>query len=202
MRGSSRPESHLLCFTGQRVAQLEPVWLPSSQIGIPAPPLGRPRVEGKFLFVGNQKYWVRGVTYGTFQPNEGGDDYPDSRVLDRDFAAMVSSGFNTVRVYTVPPQRLLDVAAGHGLRVIVGLPWEQHVAFLDDPVTVNRIIASVREGVARCVGHAAVFCYAIGNEICAPVARWHGKRRIERFLARLGDVVRGCDPSALVTYVN
>jgi hypothetical protein len=47
-------------FPGQTVARLEPVWLPSSQIGIPAPPLGRPRVEGKFLFVGNQKYWVRG----------------------------------------------------------------------------------------------------------------------------------------------
>ena len=29
----------------------------------------RPRVEGKFLYVGDEKFWIRGVTYGTFHPN-------------------------------------------------------------------------------------------------------------------------------------
>ena len=28
----------------------------------------RPRVEGKYLFVGGQKLWIKGVTYGTFRP--------------------------------------------------------------------------------------------------------------------------------------
>ena len=32
----------------------------------------RPRVGGKFLFAGEQKLWVRGVTYGTFRPRAGG----------------------------------------------------------------------------------------------------------------------------------
>src|SRR5690242_3618201 len=34
--------------------------------------------------------------------------------------------------YTVPPQRLLDLALWNSLRVLVRLPWEQHVAFLSD----------------------------------------------------------------------
>ena len=28
----------------------------------------RPRVKGKFLFVGAKKFWVRGVTYGLSHP--------------------------------------------------------------------------------------------------------------------------------------
>ena len=36
----------------------------------------RPSVHGKFLFVADQKFWIRGVTYGTFKPNEAGDQFP------------------------------------------------------------------------------------------------------------------------------
>ena len=45
---------------------------------------------------------------------------------------MAAHGINAVRVYSVPPRWLLDAASRHGLRVMVGLAWEQHVAFLDD----------------------------------------------------------------------
>ena len=33
----------------------------------------RIEVRGKFLFLGEKKFWVKGVTYGTFQPGENGD---------------------------------------------------------------------------------------------------------------------------------
>ena len=45
---------------------------------------------------------------------------------------MAGLGINTVRTYTPPRRDLLDEAARQGLRVMVGLPWSQHVAFLDD----------------------------------------------------------------------
>ncbi len=32
----------------------------------------RPRVGGKFLFVGEEKFYVRGVTYGPFRPTVDG----------------------------------------------------------------------------------------------------------------------------------
>src|SRR5437899_12833727 len=42
-------------------------------LSVPAPPLvGRPSVRGKFLFVGDQKLYVRGVTYGAFEPDADG----------------------------------------------------------------------------------------------------------------------------------
>src|SRR5437868_2164355 len=92
----------------------------------------RPHAGGKFLYLGDQKFYVRGVTYGTFRPDADGGEYHSPDVVERDFAQMAANGINAVRTYTVPPRWLLDTAQRHGLRVMVGLPWEQHVAFLDD----------------------------------------------------------------------
>ena len=97
-------------------------------------------MRGKFLFVGEEKFWVRGVTYGTFRPDENGTNYPSPDVVERDFTAIRNAGLNSVRVYTVPPRWLLDLAAARGLRLMIGLPWEQHVAFLDDKARVRDII--------------------------------------------------------------
>src|SRR5437870_3956189 len=44
---------------------------PSNGDGIEAPRAcrgRRPEVRGKFLYVGGEKLWIRGVTYGTFKP--------------------------------------------------------------------------------------------------------------------------------------
>ena len=162
----------------------------------------RPRVEGKFLYVGDEKFYVRGVTYGPFRPEEDGCEYHTPDVVDRDFAQMAESGINAVRVYTVPPRWLLDVAQRHGLRVMIGLPWEEHITFLDNRKLAQDIERRVREGVREATGHPALLCYTIGNEIPASIVRWFGHRRIEAFLERLYQAVKEEDPEALVTYVN
>src|SRR5438067_6667620 len=162
----------------------------------------RPTVRGKFLFVGTEKLYVRGVTYGTFRPTGDGTEYHSPDAVARDFAQMAAHGLNAVRTYTVPPRWLLDAAQRQGLRVMVGLPWEQHVAFLDDRKRARAIEARVRAGVRACAGHPAVLCYTIGNGIPAPLVRWYGRRRVERFLERLYRVAKAADPAGLVTYVN
>jgi GT2 family glycosyltransferase len=167
-----------------------------------AQPTARVSTRGKFLFAGNDKLYVRGVTYGTFRPNGQGVDYPVEAIVDRDFAQMAASGINSVRVYKAPPRWLLDIAARHGLYVMVGLAWEQHVAFLAERDRPRDIEERVRAGVRECAGHPAVLCYSIGNEIPAPVVRWHGPKRVERFLERLYHAAKEEDPGALVTYVN
>ena len=174
---------------------------PGATLAAPPAPMTRPRVAGKFLTVGDEKLYVRGVTYGTFAPGADGSDY-DPAQTERDFAQMAAQGINAVRVYTVPPRWLLDAAQRHGLRVMVGLPWEQHVAFLDGRARRRDIERRVRATVRGCAGHPAILCYAIGNEIPAPIVRWSGAAKIERFLARLYQVVKHEDPGALVTYVN
>jgi len=164
--------------------------------------LHRPQVKGKFLFVGETKLWLRGVTYGTFRPDTDGNEYHDPEIVERDFAQMAEHGLNAIRTYTVPPRWLLDVAQDHGLRVMVGLPWEQHVTFLDDKKRAHSIVERVRSGVRACAGHPAVLCYAIGNEIPASIVRWYGNRRVEQYLQRLYMAAKQEDPEGLVTYVN
>src|SRR5579884_3699861 len=69
-----------------------------------AAPCGRPEARGKFLFLGQEKLYVRGVTYGTFEPDADGVDYPSPVVVKRDFQSMAAAGVNAVRTYTVPPR--------------------------------------------------------------------------------------------------
>ena len=161
----------------------------------------RVKAAAKFFYEGNEKFWIRGVTYGTFQPREG-SDYPAPERVAQDFSLMREAGVNTVRIYTAPPRYLLDEAARQGLRVIVGLAWMQHVCFLDDRKITEQIREQVRRDVRSCAGHPAVLAFAIGNEIPAQIVRWHGAKKITRFLRELYDDVKAEAPEALVTYVN
>jgi GT2 family glycosyltransferase len=167
-----------------------------------AAPGSRPRASGKFLFAGDEKLYVRGVTYGTFRPDAKGWHLPAPELVERDLDEMARNGVNAVRLYCVPPQRVLDQVWLRGLRVVVGIPWEQHVAFLDDPKRVRSIEARVRAGVAACAGHPALLCFLIGNEIPSSIVRWTGWRRVERHLRRLYEAAKSEDPGALVSYAN
>ncbi len=162
----------------------------------------RPVVKGKFLYVGEEKFWVKGVTYGTFGLDEEGNELFKPEVVEKDFADMSKNGFNVVRTYTVPPTWLLDMAQNNGLRVMVGLPWEQHIAFLDEKGKAQEIERRIRSYVRGCAGHPAVFCYTIGNEIPSTIVRWHGKQKVEKFLHRLYNAAKQEDPTSLITYVN
>ena len=162
----------------------------------------RPHVRGKFLYVGEEKFWVRGVSYGTFSIDENGEERLDRGIVERDFALMAEHGFNVVRVHTGPPRWLLDSAQRNGLRVMVGLNWGEQMAFLDNKERVDEIIGKVRRWVQRCSGHPAVFCYTVGNEITSSIVRWHGRKRVEKFVHRLYRIAKEEDPDALVTYVN
>src|SRR6266540_1722661 len=180
----------------------EPAARPSSIASYPDVTVQRPRSEGKFLYVGDEKFWIRGVTYGTFRPDSSGSEYHNPEIVQRDFALIAANGMNAIRTYTAPPRWLLDAAQRSGLRVMVGLPWEQHVAFLEDRKGLRSIEERVRAGVQSCAGHPAVLCYAVGNEIPAPIVRWHGRRGVERWIERLCRAVKEEDPGGLVTYVN
>jgi len=162
----------------------------------------RPSVRGKFLFAGDEKLYLRGVTYGPFRPDDSGNFYHNPKVVERDFALMVSNHINAIRTYMIPPRWLLDTALRFGLRVMVGLNWEQYITFLDQAERARNIEKRVRAEVRACAGHPAVLCYVIGNEIPASIVRWYGHRRVERFLERLYWAAKTEDPDGLVTYVN
>jgi len=161
----------------------------------------RPLIHGRSILVGGRKLHVRGVTYGTFRPRDG-LPFPSPDRVRCDFEAMAKAGANALRTYVPPPLWLLDLAQEHDLKVMAGLAWEQHVAFLDDPELAKGIAAKVGRQVRDCEAHPALLCYAVGNEIPAPIVRWHGKGKVEKFLERLHWEAKASDPEGLFTYVN
>jgi O-antigen biosynthesis protein len=161
----------------------------------------RPLIHGRSIVLGNEKLHVRGATYGTFDGG-GGSSVPSPERVREDFEAMLAVGVNAIRTYEPPPRWLLDIAQANGLKVMVGLAWEQHVAFLEDPGRADSIVARVAAQVRECEAHPAILCYAIGNEIPAPIVRWHGKPAIEGFLEHLYWTAKAEDPGGLFTYVN
>jgi GT2 family glycosyltransferase len=162
----------------------------------------RVEVRGKFLWLGATKFFIRGVSYGPFQPDAMGSPFPSAERIHQDFALMRQAGINTIRTYDVPPQRLLDLALQWNIRVLVGIPWAQHICFLDDRQAMQDIRAGVSRAVRFSSGHPSILAYFVGNEIPSSIVRWHGPRKVSRFLAQLYDTAKAIDPLALVSYAN
>lgn len=162
----------------------------------------RPVAKGKFIYLGDDKLYVRGVTYGPFCPDVNGCEYKNPQILESDFFQMRNNNINTIRTYTVPPRWFLDLAFKHGLHVMVGLLGTHHSAFLDDRELVSKIRKGVRDGLQNCYDHPAILCYSIGNEIPASIVRWYGRKRVENYLEDMYKFVKDKDPGSLVTYVN
>ncbi len=162
------------------------------------------RIVGKFLHVGGERFLIRGVAYGTFAPDASaaGDQFPPPARRATDFAAMAEAGINTVRTYTAPPDHLVDQAAEAGLHLFAGVPWAQHVAFLDDRKLARAARQEIVRSVRRLSRHPGTLLIAIGNEIPAGVVRWHGAARIEQFLRETYDEAKAAAPDALLAYVN
>src|SRR5260370_12792891 len=93
------------------------------------------RVRGKFFFAGDQKFFVKGVTYGPFAVGSHGRQFPECDVVVRDFRLMAEMGATVVRVFTVPPVWLLDKAAEAGLRVPAAGSWCHATPLLFGPET-------------------------------------------------------------------
>jgi GT2 family glycosyltransferase/DNA-binding beta-propeller fold protein YncE len=158
--------------------------------------------DGKFLRAGGERFLVKGVSYGTFAPGPDGYQFPSLQQVSEDFRLIASLGLNTVRVYTPPRRELLDEASRYGLRVMIGLPWSQHVAFLDDRSLKRTIRQELVSKVRELGNHPAVLMLSLGNEIPPGVVRWHGRLRIERFLRSVYEDAKDASPETLLTYVN
>ena len=91
-----------------------PATAPAAQGAGEAPPLV---ARGKFFFRGDEKVYLRGVTYGPFAPGPEGHQFPDPTHARRDFTLMRELGANALRCFTVPPRSLLDLAHEHDLGV-------------------------------------------------------------------------------------
>jgi GT2 family glycosyltransferase len=160
------------------------------------------RIEGKFFWAADKKFYVKGITYGPFAPNVQGEQLPTAEQATRDFAQIAELGANVVRVYHVPPVWLLDLAQERGLKVWIDIPWQSHRCFLDSEELTAEARKAVREAVQSTKGHAAVFAYSVANEISPEIVRWSGTKRVQQFIDELIDIAKSADPQCLCTFTS
>ena len=165
--------------------------------------MARLAAYGKYLRDGSQKFYIRGVSYGPFAPNSRGERYPEPERAAADFALMNKLGANVIRLYVPPPPWMVEEAQKAGLRMMLGIPWPFHMAFLDSADMMREIRDAIRKTVleTRQFGET-IAAYSIGNEIRSDIVRWHGPRAVSNFLAELRDLGKQIDPGALFTYSN
>jgi GT2 family glycosyltransferase len=163
---------------------------------------GRPRVDGKFFSRGGQRMRIQGVTYGPFAPNAEGDQFPAPQRVRDDFAQMRKMGVNSIRTYHLPPEWFLDIADEEEMSVLIDVPWRKHLCFLDSQEAQREARQFVQQAAERGREHPCVLAYSIGNEIPSEIVRWHGARRVERFIAELMSVAQQADADSLITYGN
>jgi O-antigen biosynthesis protein len=162
----------------------------------------RVRLDGRFFRLADQKFWVKGVTYGPFEPQPNGVCLPVQHQLEADLRQIAGLGANTVRVYHVPPREFLDTAQAFGLKVFVDVPWSKHRCFLEDRADMESGRSAVRAAARACKDHPALFALSVVNEPPPDVVRWLGYAKVERFIDELVDIAHQEDPSALVTFAS
>ncbi len=176
---------------------------PDSSTLVTSPqPLAPVQVRAKFLFDGEDKFFIKGVTYGPFAPDAEGFFVGTPARARLDFELMQEMGANLLRIYHVPPRWFLDLAQEFRLRVLISIPWAEHVEFLNHSGMRSKIIDTIRTAVATHKGHEAIFGYLVGNEIPSSMVRWLGARRVTEFVEHLIAVARATDPRPLYSYAS
>ncbi|MEV0389270.1 discoidin domain-containing protein [Nonomuraea sp. NPDC050643] len=151
------------------------------------------------LTVNGQPYLVKGLTYGP--PQAAADAYM------RDLSSM---GVNTIRIWGVDDAHtpaLLDTAARHGIRVIVGHWLNQGADYVNDAAYKASVKGEIVARVNALKGRQGVLMWDVGNEVILTMQD-HGlpadvveARRVAyaRFVNEVTEAVHAADPNHPVT---
>ncbi len=162
----------------------------------------RVRRDGKFFRLGDDKFYVKGVTYGPFAPIREGLPLPERQQIRKDFEQMLELGANCLRIYHVPPDWFLDLAQQMGLKIFLDVSWPKNLTFCGDSEVSAQACDAVRDCARRCGNHPAVFAISVVNEIPSDIVRFSGADRIEAFIDELIAVGKAEAPECLFTFAN
>ncbi|HEX4646191.1 MAG TPA: glycosyltransferase, partial [Verrucomicrobiae bacterium] len=162
----------------------------------------RATVDGKFFRLGREKFFLKGVTYGPFAPNEQTGTFASPAQTSRDFIQLRELGVNVLRVYHVPQPWLLDLAGAQGLKLLIDIPWPKHLCFLESDEFRRQARDAVRQALLDCRRHPAVFAFSVVNEIPSEIVRWSGVSRVADFIDDLIEEAKALDPDCLCTFAS
>jgi GT2 family glycosyltransferase len=151
--------------------------------------------DGKFFRRNGRRVWLRSVTYGPFPTGK-----PASR--SDEFARIRKTGFDSIRIFTLPDHALLDDAERAGLMVIAGLDWNHYVDFISQPGILSAAHVKLSGWLEKHAGHPALAGVYVGNEIRADLVRWMGPSTVREAIERLIELGREIAPHLLFAYAN
>src|SRR4051812_42325391 len=166
------------------------------------PVTNRVRRDGKFFRLGTDKFYVKGVTYGPFEPNADGDPFPSPKQAEADFRQISDLGANCIRIYHVPPAWFLDLAQRSGLKIFLDVAWPKNLTFIGDEKLTQMAHDAVRHAARACGNHPATFAISVVNEIPPDIVRFAGKQKLEAFVDELVEIAKAEAPQCLVTFAN
>jgi O-antigen biosynthesis protein len=169
---------------------------------VATPRSNRVRRDGKFFRLGDDKFFVKGVTYGPFEKNSLNEFYPEPDQVRADFKQIIDLGANCVRVYWKPNLWFLDIAQDVGLKVFVDVPWPKNLTFIGNSAVMDEARTAVRAAARECGNHPAIFAISVVNELPADIVRFVGHEPIIDFIDELIDIVHAEAPECLATFAN
>jgi glycosyltransferase involved in cell wall biosynthesis len=162
----------------------------------------RVRRDGKFFRLGDEKFYIKGVTYGPFAVNEDGDLFPSRQQTHRDFEQILRLGANCVRVYHNPPTWMMDLAGELGLKIFIDVAWPKNLTFANDEAVKRAARDAVRLAARQCGKHPATFAISVVNELPPDIVRFVGAEVVEDFIDELASIAKAEAPGCLVTFAN
>ncbi len=158
-------------------------------------PTSRWTIDGKFFRRGEERIRPRIVTYGPFP---GG--WPEC--FREDFKRIRAAGFDAIRIYELPPHRMLESAEDLGLKVFAGLAWQQHSDFISHGSRLTAAKIELADWLTEQGDHPAIAGVYVGNEIPADLVRWMGPARARAAIEELIALGKQLAPDLLFAYAN
>lgn len=152
-------------------------------------------LDGRFLARGDERIFLKAVTFGPFPAGE-------ELAPAEEFPRLAECGFNAVRVYQAPDEALLDAAGAHGLAVLAGVPWEWGRDFLEEPRLLSEGKLRLLEFLRTHQSHPALGALLVANEIPSDLVRWMGPVAVRESLEELIDTCRRASGDLLIAYAN
>jgi GT2 family glycosyltransferase len=132
--------------------------------------------------------------------------FPETGRIQADLRSMATAGLNVLRTYVPPPQELIELAGELGMRVIVGVHYDDWRQFGTERGVHQKVLdagtRALDDVLDRLDGLTHVLAVSIGNEVPGDLVRLHGIHPVEKVLSQLAEHVHQADPAMLVTYSN
>ncbi len=175
-------------------------------------------VKGKHIFINGEKFIIKGISYGNFDPEDtkNGTYFFDEEKTRADFKLIQEANINTIRLYAKPPEYVMKIANEFNLKIILTLFIDYISKDIDFTNGKTRTYYKklTEDLVTFGKKYKNVVLYMLGTEVAAMLAdrdgiyeiekfiKEKGQKNFEHFIFELHKSAKKADPFCLTSYSN